>query len=102
MFLLAFYLLLLPFLSMAGTIGCDELAHLEATAVSGADHPEDHEENCASFCNCSCCFHVASPHFELQKLTPLKTCFLQVNYSLYPNNFYPQGISGNIWQPPKA
>jgi len=102
MFLLAFYLLLLPLAGIGGITGCDELEHVEATATSGADHTEDHEENCAPFCNCSCCFHVASSHFGLQKILPVKNSFLQADYPSYSNNFYPQEISGNIWQPPKA
>lgn len=100
-YLFAFYLLLLPVMGIADNAGCDQVAHAEETTKAGANHEEDHEENCSPFCNCSCCFHTAPSHFELQKLPPIPFSYRERNYDIDIRSYYPSGILEAIWQPPK-
>ena len=94
-------MLALPYFACAESGMCTDDVQ---NAVTQTDrHPENEkEEDCGSFCTCSCCVHIVSVNFQSQKIfaekpvTKNKLLFFCNNISI-PSNYF-----GNIWQPPKT
>jgi hypothetical protein len=93
------YLLLLPGISCAGVDNCGDE---EKTAVSKiAGHDEHEEDDCGSFCTCSCCVHIVSVNFQSLVIAINKPIAESVKHNFYHNISLPSNYFGNIWQPPK-
>jgi len=93
------YLLVLPGLACAETDTCaDEVKN----SVSQTGNNDDHEEeDCGSFCTCSCCVHIVSVNFKSQLNTIDKPLAKNKLLSFYNNVSLPSNYFGNIWQPPR-
>ncbi len=97
-YLLSFYLLLLPLVPCGDNDECNEDAKQELTTSSNhKNHPED-DEACTPFCYCSCCpASVFIPQFLSE---PVVVSNLAVTNPSFPISLYSFDFSA-IWQPPK-
>jgi len=97
-FLFSVYLLVLPGVSCAETLVCaDETTQL----IQAENHEEHQEEDCGSFCNCSCCVHIVSVNYQQNVLEVKKTVLVNSRVFFYCDVTIPSNYFGNIWQPPR-
>jgi hypothetical protein len=94
------YLLVLPGIACAGVDACSDEAENVVTQTNNHTDHED-EEDCGSFCTCSCCVHIVSVNFQSAVIVCDKPLFKNRQFSFYHNIFLPSNYFGNIWQPPK-
>jgi len=100
MFLIfSLYLLVLPGLSCAQTDTCADELQSSVSQTGGDDEHE--EEDCGSFCTCSCCVHIVSVNFQSPQIIIDKPFAKTKLLSFYNNISLPSNYFGNIWQPPK-
>jgi hypothetical protein len=96
--ILAFYIVALSLVPCSDGIGKghDEIANIENSTPSDADHP-DHAESCTPFCNCTCCGLALLTSgdnfsFEIQTFSPIE---------FFYKNGTALSLSYSIWLPPK-
>lgn len=98
-FLFSLYLLALPGISCAQTIGCaDEIQCNTSKDETGKQHQD---EDCGSFCTCTCCVHVVTVNQFLSHVVDINNTGFHHNYFNSSNHTIPSNYFGNIWQPPR-
>ena len=65
------------------------------------DCSDEEEDDCGSFCACSCCVHIVSVNLQSPATTVEKILKKNTLLCFYDNISLPSNYFGNIWQPPK-
>ncbi|MBS1752782.1 MAG: hypothetical protein KF741_06270 [Ferruginibacter sp.] len=98
-FLFSLYLLALPGISCAQSIGCaNEIQNSTAKSENGKQHQD---EDCGTFCTCTCCVHVVTVNQFLSQAVIINNTGNHHNYFNYSKHKIPSNYFGNIWQPPR-
>ncbi|HSP87601.1 MAG TPA: hypothetical protein VLN45_05675 [Ignavibacteriaceae bacterium] len=76
----------------------EEILHKSADVLhSSLEHKENGNDDCSSFCYCTCC----SVSYSLDAITSNNVTLIQQDDTFYNENNYLLTPTYSIWQPPK-
>ncbi|MGB4844750.1 MAG: DUF6660 family protein [Ferruginibacter sp.] len=97
-FIFSLYLIILPGITCAAAFGCTD--EIQNSITQTDNHTDDEDEDCGSFCTCSCCMHIVTVSTAFQEMLMEKPV-INPNHFFYTNISLPSNYFGNIWQPPR-